>query len=87
MRGSYTPPTLTVPVGPDEWSDGPEDAVVTFVEYGDFERPHGGSMEPVLREPRRLAGPGMRFMYRHSPLTSNHPHAQAAAEAAEAAGA
>jgi protein-disulfide isomerase len=87
MSGSYTAPTLTVPVGPDEWSDGPEDAPVTFVEYGDFECPHCASMEPVLQELRRLAGPGMRFVYRHFPLTSSHPHAQSAAEAAEAAGA
>jgi protein-disulfide isomerase len=87
VSGSYTAPTLTVPVGPDDWSDGPEDAPVTFVEYGDFECPHCASMEPVLQELRRLAGPGMRFVYRHFPLTSSHPHAQSAAEAAEAAGA
>jgi protein-disulfide isomerase len=86
MSRSYAPPTLTVPVGPDDWSDGPDDAPVTFVEYGDFECPHCGSMEPVLRELRRLAGPGMRFVYRHFPLTTSHPHAQHAAEAAEAAG-
>ena len=86
MSGSYTPPTLTVPVGPDDWRDGPDDAVVTFVEYGDFECPHCGGMEPVLRELRRMAGPGMRFVYRHFPLTGSHSHAQAAAEAAEAAG-
>lgn len=87
MSGNYTPPTLAVPVGSHDWSDGPENAQVTFVEYGDFECPHCAGMEPVLRELRRLAGPGMRFVYRHFPLTSSHPHAQAAAEAAEAAGA
>ena len=86
MSGNYAPPTLTVPVGPDDWSDGPENAPVTFVEYGDFQCPHCASMEPVLHELRRLAGPGMRFVYRHFPLTSSHPHAQSAAEAAEAAG-
>ena len=86
MSGSYTPPTLTVPVGPDDWTDGPQDALVTFVEYGDFECAHCGRMEPVLQELRRLAGPGMRFVYRHFPITSSHPHAESAAEAAEAAG-
>ena len=84
---AYTPPTLTVAVGEDDWTDGPSDAPVTFVEYGDFECPHCGAMEPVLRELRRLAGPGMRFVFRHFPLTSSHPHAEIAAEAAEAAGA
>lgn len=87
MSRSYNPPTLTVPVGPDDWSEGPADAPVTFVEYGDFECPHCGAMEPVLKELRRLAGPGMRFVFRHFPLTSSHPFAEVAAEAAEAAGA
>lgn len=87
MSAGYSPPTLTVPVGPDDWVDGPADAPVTFVEYGDFECPHCGAMEPVIRELRRMAGPGMRFVYRHFPLTSSHPHAEIAAEAAEAAGA
>lgn len=86
MSRSSTSPTLTIPFGSEDWSEGPEDAVVTFVEYGDFECPQCGSMEPVLRELRRMAGPGMRFVYRHFPLTGSHPHAQAAAEAAEAAG-
>ncbi len=86
MSGSYSPPTLTVPVGPDDWSVGPDDAPVTFVEYGDFECPHCAGMEPTLHELRRLAGPGMRFVYRHFPLTSSHPHAASAAEASEAAG-
>jgi protein-disulfide isomerase len=87
MSGHYTPPTLAVPVSTDDWADGPADATVTFVEYGDFECPHCGEMEPILREVRRLAGPGMRFVFRHFPLTSSHPHAEIAAEAAEAAGA
>jgi protein-disulfide isomerase len=78
---------LATPVGPDDWSDGPDDAAVTFVEYGDFECPACGSMEPVVKELRRQAGAGMRFVYRHFPLTSSHPYAEIAAEAAEAAGA
>ena len=86
MSGYYTPPTLSVPVGPDDWSAGPENAPVTLVEYGDFECPHCGSMEPVLQELRRLAGQNLRFVYRHFPLTSSHPYAEQAAEAAEAAG-
>lgn len=87
MSAGYTPPSLTVPVGLEDWVDGPADAPVTFVEYGDFECPHCGAMEPVIRELRRLAGPGMRFVFRHFPLTSSHPQAEIAAEAAEAAGA
>ena len=86
MSGFYTPPTLTAPVGPDDWADGPEDAPVTLVEYGDFECPHCGGMEPVVKELRHSAGTDLRFVYRHFPITSSHPHAEVAAEAAEAAG-
>lgn len=87
MSGSYVPPSLTVPVGPHDWSEGHENAPVTIVEYGDFECSHCAAMEPVLRELRRLAGNSLRVVFRHFPLTSSHPHAELAAEAAEAAGA
>jgi len=86
MSGYYTPPMLTVPVGPDDWTDGPDGAPVTLVEYGDFECPHCGSMEPIVKELRQSAGADLRFVYRHFPINSSHPHAEAAAEAAEAAG-
>ncbi|MCC7025062.1 MAG: DsbA family protein [Thermomicrobiales bacterium] len=87
MSGTYTEPTLTVPVNDDDWTIGPADARVTFLEYGDFECPHCGHMEPILRELRRMAGDGMRFAWRQFPLTSSHPYAEIAAEASEAAGA
>lgn len=64
---------------------GPLDALVTVVEYGDFECPYCGQAEPVVRE--LLAGAGdIRYVWRHLPLNDVHPHAQLAAEAAEAAG-
>jgi Na+/H+ antiporter NhaA len=63
---------------------GPARAPVTIVEYGDFECPYCGQAEPVLRE--LLAGHGdVRYVWRHLPLNDVHPHAQLAAEAAEAA--
>jgi Na+/H+ antiporter NhaA len=63
---------------------GPARAPVTIVEYGDFECPYCGQAEPVLRE--LLAGRGdVRYVWRHLPLNDVHPHAQLAAEAAEAA--
>jgi protein-disulfide isomerase len=86
MSRSYTPPTLAAPVTADDWTDGPDDAPVTLVEYGDFQCPACGGMEPVVQALRQRAGPGMRFVYRHFPLTSSHPYAEIAAEAAEAAG-
>ena len=55
------------------------------VVYGDFECPYTG---PVMRDITRMLDAGAPFevVYRHFPLRSIHPHAQAAAEAAEAAG-
>ena len=63
---------------------GPAKAPVTIVEYGDFECPYCGQAEPVIRD--LLAGHGdVRYVWRHLPLNDVHPHAQIAAEAAEAA--
>ena len=65
---------------------GPVVAPVTVVEYGDFECPFCGRAEPVVRE--LLADFGdLRYVWRNLPLNDVHPHAQLAAEAAEAAGA
>lgn len=76
---------LADPVDPDlDHLRGPADAPVTVVEYGDFECPYCGQAESVVRE--LLADFGdIRYVWRHLPLTDVHPHAQLAAEAAEAA--
>jgi Na+/H+ antiporter NhaA len=76
---------LGTPVDPDrDHIRGPARALVTLVEYGDFECPYCGQAEPVVRE--LLAGHGdVRYVWRHLPLTDVHPRAALAAEAAEAA--
>jgi protein-disulfide isomerase len=61
-------------------------APITLLEYGDFECPHCGAAWPVVEEVRRRMGEQLRFVYRHFPLVAIHPHAEHAAEAAEAAG-
>ncbi len=66
---------------------GPEQEMLTLIEYGDFECPHCGQAEPVVRELLRRFGDDVRFVFRHLPLTDVHEHAQLAAEAAEAAAA
>ena len=92
LRALYgTTATLTdlaVPVDPErDHIRGPrEDALVTLVEYGDFECPYCGQAEPAVRGLIREYGE-LRFVFRHLPLTDVHPHAQLAAEAAEAAAA
>jgi Na+/H+ antiporter NhaA len=78
---------LAVPVDPErDHIRGPkgDDALVTLVEYGDFECPYCGQAEPAIRELIKEYGE-LRFVFRHLPLTDVHPHAQLAAEAAEAA--
>ena len=64
---------------------GPVDAPITVIEFGDFECPHCGRAEPVVRD--LLEDTDVRYVWRHLPLTDVHPQAQLAAEASEAASA
>ena len=65
---------------------GPADAVVTVVEYGDFECPWTQMAAPTARE-LLAANADIRYVWRHLPLHDVHPYAQLAAEATEAAAA
>jgi protein-disulfide isomerase/uncharacterized integral membrane protein len=66
---------------------GAEDALVTLVEYGDYECPYCGQAEVVVRELLSEFGDDLRYVWRNLPLNDVHPNAQIAAEAAEAAAA
>ena len=79
--------TLTVPVNQSDHILGPEFAKVTVVEYGDFECPTCGQAYPAIKMLLKHFGNRMRFVFRNFPLREMHPHAELAAEAAEAAGA
>ncbi len=76
---------LAVPVDPRrDHIRGPAKALVTLLEYGDFECPYCGQAEPVIRE--LLADYGdLRYVWRHLPLSDVHPRAQFAAQGSEAA--
>jgi protein-disulfide isomerase len=65
---------------------GPEDAPVTLVEYGDYECPYCGAAYPIVKRLQKKMGKDLRFVFRNFPLAESHPHALAAARAAEAAG-
>jgi len=55
------------------------------IEYGDYECPYARrAFRQIERLERRLDGE-LVFVFRHFPLTDMHPHALAAAAAAEAA--
>jgi protein-disulfide isomerase len=56
-----------------------------IVEYGDYECPYSRQAFREIEAVERRLGDGVRFAFRHFPLTEIHPHALAAAEAAEAA--
>jgi protein-disulfide isomerase len=75
---------------PDEATDhirGSASAPVTLVEYGDFECPSCLQAHGALNILFSHFGHSLRFVFRHFPLREVHPHAELAAEAAEAAGA
>ena len=56
-----------------------------LVEYGDYECPYSRAAYREIERVERSLGDGVRFAFRHFPLTEIHPHALAASAAAEAA--
>ena len=77
---------LTVPVSEErDHIQGAEDAPATLVEYGDYECPYCGAAYPVIKDVQARMGDELRFVFRNFPITTSHPHAGQAAEAAEAA--
>ncbi|MGD9892712.1 MAG: DsbA family protein [Dehalococcoidia bacterium] len=78
---------LVLPVSERDHSQGPADAPVALLEYGDFECPHSGRARHIVRELQGRLGDRLHFVSRNFPLTEIHPHAHHAVEAAEAAAA
>ncbi len=74
---------LTLPVGERDHVQGPADAEVTLVEYGDYECPYCGQAYPIVKRIQERMGRQLRFVFRNFPLGEIHPHALHAAEAAE----
>ena len=56
-----------------------------ILEYGDYECPYSRQAFHAIEHVEQQLGGKVRFAFRHFPLTSIHPHALAAAAAAEAA--
>jgi protein-disulfide isomerase len=78
---------LATPLDTDDHVDGPPDAPLELVMYGDFQCPFCNAAQPILRRVRDRLDGRLRFAFRHLPLTAVHPDAQRAAEASEAAAA
>ena len=49
---------------------GPADAAVTLVEYGDYECPYCGAAYPIVKELQARMGDGLRFVFRNFPITT-----------------
>src|SRR5882757_8236610 len=88
-RGLGAMPTdrLTVPISARDHLRGSLKAPVTLLEFGDYECPACGAAYPIVKAIQRAMGHQLCFAFRNFPLTNIHPHAERAAEAAEAAGA
>jgi protein-disulfide isomerase len=71
----------------DDHVRGGADAPVTVLEYGDYECPYCRGAARDVREMLARYPDTVRFVFRNFPITQLHPHAEQAAEAAEAAGA
>lgn len=78
---------LDVPVGESDHSLGSETSLVSLVEYGDYQCPACGQAYPIIKDLLSRVGQRVRFVFRNFPLSTVHPYAEGAAEAAEAAGA
>jgi len=82
---------LTIPVKIDSdhiRGSANNNSPITLVEYGDYECPYTGMAYPIVKELiREFGNDKIRFVFRNFPLYEIHPHAQHAAEAAEASAA
>lgn len=66
---------------------GSENAEVTIVEFSDFQCSACAGVFPAVQNVKESYSDRVKIVYRHFPLTSIHPKAEIAAEAAEAAAA
>ena len=77
---------LTLPDPERDHISGSADGLIRLLEYGDYECPFCAEVQPIVKEIQRRLSDDLLFGFRNFPLTNIHPHAEHAAEAAEAAG-
>jgi len=77
---------LSVSVTKQDHLQGALNAACSLVEYGDYECPSCGEVQPVIKKLQAHFGDQMSFVFRNFPLQEVHPWAEAAAEVAELAG-
>jgi len=74
---------LAIPVTKHDHIQGDLSAACNLVEYGDYECPSCGSVQPVIHQLQKRFGDQLSFVFRNFPLREIHPWAEAAAELAE----
>ncbi len=90
------PPPRPRPSGPDPEKQyelplgssdikGAKDGMITIIEFSDYQCPFCARAEPIIAEALDAYPTQARFVYKHFPLESIHPHARGASEAAVAA--
>ncbi|MCX7585320.1 DsbA family protein [Phenylobacterium sp. 58.2.17] len=78
---------LQTPPTPLDHRRGDADAVVVLVEYGDYQCPHCAAAQEVVESLFQTFDTELQLVFRHFPLSTVHPYAEVAAQAAEFAGA
>ncbi len=87
MSGNNPKSKLVLPIEGRDHIQGPIDAPLALVEYGDYQCPYCGAAYPMVQAVQERLGDRLCFVFRNFPLVNAHEHAEHAAEAAEAAGA
>jgi len=77
---------LNPPVTAQDFAIGPDTAVCTLLEYGDYQCPYCGQAYPIVKRLRKQFSADLRFVFRNFPLGEMHPNAEHAAESALFAG-
>lgn len=84
--GATGDPVGTVaPVSDQDHIRGDKNAKVTLLEYSDYQCPFCQRFHPTMKQALEEYKGKVRWVYRHFPLSSIHPYAKKAAEAAECA--
>lgn len=90
MIDDHNSSSLVVPASTQDHSQGVLSAAVVLVMYGDYQCPKSADVYKLIKVIKRefsasLGEDYLCFIFRHFPQTQIHPHAQRAAQAAEAA--